>query len=116
MHRYLPGPLSVCPPGRLRPHLGIVGFYPFSDRQAGKLGRVSTSAALPPPPRPTSGARLAWLDALRGLAAVAVLLEHLLSWFMPALRPYWFNLGMYGVLVFFLVSGYIIPVVAGGPG
>lgn len=28
---------------------------------------------------------------------------------LPALRPYWFNLGMYGVLVFFLVSGYIIP-------
>ncbi|GAB2463180.1 hypothetical protein GCM10027187_33990 [Streptosporangium sandarakinum] len=77
---------------------------------------MSTSAALPPPPRPTSGARLAWLDALRGLAAVAVLLEHLLSWFMPALRPYWFNLGMYGVLVFFLVSGYIIPVSLEGRG
>ncbi|MFG1750628.1 acyltransferase family protein [Streptosporangium sandarakinum] len=77
---------------------------------------MSTSAALPPPPRPTSGARLAWLDALRGLAAVAVLLEHLLPWFMPALRPYWFNLGMYGVLVFFLVSGYIIPVSLEGRG
>jgi peptidoglycan/LPS O-acetylase OafA/YrhL len=25
------------------------------------------------------------------------------------LRPTWFNLGIYGVLVFFLVSGYIIP-------
>ncbi|MEU8383082.1 acyltransferase [Streptosporangium sp. NPDC048865] len=58
----------------------------------------------------TPVARLAWLDALRGIGAVAVLLEHLLPWFMPALRPYWFNLGMYGVLVFFLVSGYIIPV------
>ncbi|MFS1297540.1 acyltransferase family protein [Streptosporangium longisporum] len=59
---------------------------------------------------PASAARLAWLDALRGLGAVAVMLEHLLPWFMPSLRPYWFNLGMYGVLVFFLVSGYIIPV------
>ncbi|MBB2909512.1 peptidoglycan/LPS O-acetylase OafA/YrhL [Streptosporangium becharense] len=58
----------------------------------------------------TTAARLAWLDALRGLGALAVLLEHLLPWFAPALRPYWFNLGMYGVLVFFLVSGYIIPV------
>ncbi|MER6825913.1 acyltransferase [Streptosporangium sp. NPDC000563] len=58
----------------------------------------------------TAVARLAWLDALRGIGAVAVLLEHMLPWFMPALRPYWFNLGMYGVLVFFLVSGYIIPV------
>lgn len=69
--------------------------------------RSSTAAA---------ATRLAWLDALRGLAAVAVLLEHLLPWFMPALRPYWFNLGMYGVLVFFLVSGYIIPVSLEGRG
>ncbi|WP_345146074.1 acyltransferase [Nonomuraea rubra] len=35
--------------------------------------------------------------------------EHLLPWFLPALRPYWFSLGVYGILVFFLVSGYIIP-------
>ncbi|WP_344977940.1 acyltransferase [Streptosporangium fragile] len=70
------------------------------------------------PPSPTTDVtapastltRLAWLDTLRGLGALAVLLEHLLPWFAPALRPYWFNLGMYGVLVFFLVSGYIIPV------
>ncbi|MBE1561324.1 acyltransferase family protein [Nonomuraea africana] len=53
--------------------------------------------------------RLAWLDALRGIGAVAVLAEHMLPWVIPSLRPYWFNLGMYGVLVFFLVSGYIIP-------
>nr|WP_260407989.1 acyltransferase [Planomonospora venezuelensis] len=56
------------------------------------------------------------MDALRGVGAVAVLLEHLLPWFMPQLRPYWFNLGMYGVLVFFLVSGYIIPVSLEGRG
>lgn len=55
------------------------------------------------------GARLAWLDALRGIGALAVVAEHVLPWFFPQLRPYFFNLGMYGVLVFFLVSGYIIP-------
>lgn len=55
------------------------------------------------------GARLAWLDALRGLGALAVVAEHVLPWAMPSLRPYWFNIGIYGVLVFFLVSGYIIP-------
>ncbi|MEV5499454.1 acyltransferase [Nonomuraea fuscirosea] len=53
--------------------------------------------------------RLAWLDALRGIGALAVLAEHLLQAVMPSLRPYWCNLGIYGVLVFFLVSGYIIP-------
>lgn len=73
---------------------------------------MSTPTVMPvsSPTRPTAGARLAWLDALRGVGAVAVLLEHLLPWFLPALRPYWFNLGMYGVMVFFLVSGYIIPI------
>ncbi|MEU8278849.1 acyltransferase family protein [Microbispora bryophytorum] len=57
----------------------------------------------------TKVARLAWLDALRGIGAMAVVAEHALPWLMPSLRPYWFSLGMYGVLVFFLVSGYIIP-------
>jgi peptidoglycan/LPS O-acetylase OafA/YrhL len=57
----------------------------------------------------TAPARLAWLDALRGIAALAVVGEHLTTWAMPWLRPVSFNLGIYGVLVFFLVSGYIIP-------
>ncbi|MGP3916883.1 acyltransferase family protein [Nonomuraea sp. 10N515B] len=53
--------------------------------------------------------RLAWLDALRGIGALAVVGEHLTTWAMPWLRPTALNLGVYGVLVFFLVSGYIIP-------
>ncbi|GAA3545785.1 hypothetical protein GCM10022419_027530 [Nonomuraea rosea] len=57
----------------------------------------------------TVSSRLAWLDALRGIAALAVVGEHLTTWAMPWLRPVTFNLGVYGVLVFFLVSGYIIP-------
>jgi peptidoglycan/LPS O-acetylase OafA/YrhL len=65
----------------------------------------------------TPRTRLAWLDALRGLGAIAVLLEHMLPWLLPALpRQYVFNVGMYGVLVFFLVSGYIIPVSLEGRG
>ncbi|GAA4905427.1 peptidoglycan/LPS O-acetylase OafA/YrhL [Nonomuraea thailandensis] len=58
---------------------------------------------------PQAQPRLAWLDALRGVGAVAVVGEHLTTWAMPWLRPTSFNLGVYGVLVFFLVSGYIIP-------
>jgi peptidoglycan/LPS O-acetylase OafA/YrhL len=57
----------------------------------------------------TAPSRLAWLDALRGIGALAVVGEHLTTWAMPWLRPTSFNLGVYGVLVFFLVSGYIIP-------
>ncbi|GIH75761.1 hypothetical protein Plo01_21900 [Planobispora longispora] len=55
------------------------------------------------------GARLAWLDALRGVAAGMVLVSHTLPWFAPALSPSWIGLGVCGVLIFFLVSGYIIP-------
>ncbi|TNY37352.1 acyltransferase family protein [Thermomonospora catenispora] len=57
-------------------------------------------------------ARLAWLDALRGLAAMAVAFHHATYHYTPQLRARltaWFDPGMYGVLVFFLVSGYIIP-------
>ncbi|MER5650980.1 acyltransferase family protein [Streptosporangium sp. NPDC002524] len=56
--------------------------------------------------------RLAWLDALRGPAALAVALHHSGWTFVPDL---WaevdgrIDVGTWGVFVFFLVSGYIIP-------
>ncbi|GAA3151599.1 hypothetical protein GCM10010466_48350 [Planomonospora alba] len=77
---------------------------------------MSTTLASTRPARSGASTRLAWLDALRGIGATAVLLEHALPWFLPGLRPHWFNLGMYGVLVFFLVSGYIIPASLEGRG
>ncbi|GAA4971587.1 peptidoglycan/LPS O-acetylase OafA/YrhL [Nonomuraea thailandensis] len=57
-------------------------------------------------------ARLAWLDALRGPAALAVTMHHAGWTFIPGV---WaevdrrIDLGSWGVFVFFLVSGYIIP-------
>jgi peptidoglycan/LPS O-acetylase OafA/YrhL len=70
---------------------------------------ASPAVAASPAPSSAPAARLAWLDALRGIGAMAVVAEHLLPWFLPPLRPHWFNIGVYGILVFFLVSGYIIP-------
>ncbi|MFC4535796.1 acyltransferase family protein [Sphaerisporangium dianthi] len=70
---------------------------------------MSVAPGKPSVPAVSPSARLRWLDALRGIGAAAVVGEHLLPWVVPWLRPYWFNLGIYGVLVFFLVSGYIIP-------
>ncbi|MBE1593206.1 acyltransferase family protein [Nonomuraea angiospora] len=70
---------------------------------------MSAVAAQPVTAPVPAAARLAWLDALRGIGALAVVAEHLLPWFLPQLRPYWFSLGIYGIVVFFLVSGYIIP-------
>lgn len=57
-------------------------------------------------------ARLAWLDLLRGIAALFVALHHVTYYFTPRMRANMVDLfdpGLYGVLVFFLVSGYIIP-------
>ncbi|MFG2073866.1 acyltransferase family protein [Nonomuraea maritima] len=66
-----------------------------------------TAEAAPPRVR-----RSAWLDALRGTAATVVVFEHALVPLWPEARPYVkgvFDPGWYGVLVFFLVSGYIVP-------
>jgi peptidoglycan/LPS O-acetylase OafA/YrhL len=56
--------------------------------------------------------RLAWLDALRGFAALCVVFDHGSTLLILPARSFlyqWFNLGQYGVFVFFLVSGYIVP-------
>lgn len=56
--------------------------------------------------------RLGWLDALRGGAALAVALHHASYVYLPSVRVWlkeWFDPGLFGVLVFFLVSGYIVP-------
>ncbi|MEU4244141.1 acyltransferase [Actinoplanes sp. NPDC026619] len=57
--------------------------------------------------------RLAWLDALRGYAAVTVMAFHLSPLVLGNERHLavmrHIDLGKYGVLLFFLVSGYVIP-------
>jgi peptidoglycan/LPS O-acetylase OafA/YrhL len=63
-------------------------------------------------PQVRHGQRLAWLDALRGIAALCVVYEHfgarvLVSADVAVHRV--FDPGLYGVLVFFLISGYIVP-------
>ncbi|WP_238431945.1 acyltransferase family protein [Streptomyces cavernae] len=55
---------------------------------------------------------MGWLDALRGIAALVVVFDHssytFLADFRRELMPQ-FNTSRYGIMVFFLVSGYIIP-------
>src|ERR1700684_732837 len=62
--------------------------------------------------RPQKESRLAWLDALRGCAACVVVFHHGSTLLLLPVRTFlyqWLNLGQYGVFVFFLVSGYIVP-------
>ncbi|MFH0173495.1 acyltransferase family protein [Streptomyces cacaoi] len=61
---------------------------------------------------PLPPARLGWLDALRAVAALAVVFDHSSYAFLPEFRQEvmpQFNIGRYGIMLFFLVSGYIVP-------
>ncbi|MEO3872245.1 acyltransferase [Nonomuraea sp. B12E4] len=65
-----------------------------------------------PGAEPPAGRRMAWLDALRGIAATAVVLEHAFKFLLPEAKApvrAVFESGWYGVTVFFLVSGFIVP-------
>ncbi|MEN3539406.1 acyltransferase [Microbispora sp. ZYX-F-249] len=80
------------------------------EKRRSEAGQEAAPAGpRPPAPAPRQG----WLDALRGMAALVVVFEHCLDALFPEVRAGvgpWFNFGQYGVLVFFLVSGYVVPV------
>lgn len=62
---------------------------------------------------PASRARLGELDALRGLAALAVVAYHYTTFYAQEVGhvdplPFGFAAGNYGVHLFFLISGYVI--------
>jgi peptidoglycan/LPS O-acetylase OafA/YrhL len=60
----------------------------------------------------TRKGRYEFLDALRGVAAMAVVVQHAVEQVWPAwarISLSWFRMGEFGVVVFFLCSGFIIP-------
>ncbi|MDX3246930.1 acyltransferase [Streptomyces sp. ME18-1-4] len=61
---------------------------------------------------PSAAARFGWLDVVRGIAALTVALHHLSGelfvGFGADVRER-FDPGIFGVVAFFLVSGYIVP-------
>jgi peptidoglycan/LPS O-acetylase OafA/YrhL len=64
------------------------------------------------PLRARTPPRLEFLDALRGVGALMVVVQHVgdayFGWSYSFSRN-WFNFGKFGVTVFFLVSGFVIP-------
>jgi peptidoglycan/LPS O-acetylase OafA/YrhL len=78
---------------------------------------ATPGTAATPPAAPAAGGsaagRLGWLDALRGFAALVVAWFHAAPYLigpdLPATLFRHFDTGKYGVLLFFLVSGYVIP-------
>lgn len=57
--------------------------------------------------------REAWLDVVRALAATSVLFQHTMERAYPSFYLWTaqhFNFGLFGVTLFFVASGYIIPV------
>ena len=82
------------------PHDVLVDAAPRTD-----VGRPTDAAA-------TRRGRLEFLDALRGIAALTVAVQHIgeTHWVeMLGWSHTWFRAGEFGVLVFFLCSGFIIP-------
>src|SRR6266849_3780243 len=60
---------------------------------------------------PTTG-RLSFLDCVRGIAALSVLIEHAGDTLSPHFREFThstFSFGKFGVAAFFLTSGFVIP-------
>lgn len=62
--------------------------------------------------------RLRWMDGLRGLAALAVVFQHLFLPYLSATKAMvnWFDPGVFGVGIFFCISGYVIPLSIKGCG
>jgi peptidoglycan/LPS O-acetylase OafA/YrhL len=74
--------------------------------------RISATATHAPDSEAAAPNRLVVLDALRGLAALTVFVSHSaerVSSTLSQIIHTWFDLGHFGVTLFFLCSGFIIP-------
>ena len=110
-HRVTSGRMASAP---TREHLSAQDHASLAvPIQESRPDRPESGLQPPAPgPVPARGRRLAWLDALRGIAALCVVYAHFGTRVLPQVHRAVYNVfdpGLYGVLVFFLVSGYIVP-------
>src|ERR1700729_2108429 len=84
----------------------------MTSRNVVESASMSEPPQLPAKDAAGPGTRLGWLDVLRGLAALAVVFDHISYYVLQHVRTivyHWFDPGNYGVFVFFIISGYIVP-------
>jgi peptidoglycan/LPS O-acetylase OafA/YrhL len=95
------------PQGRAASKGGPQAQPASSDAATARAGRPQAA-----PNTQAGGSRLAWLDALRGIAALCVVYAHFSTHVLPRVHQAVYDVfdpGLYGVLVFFMISGYIVP-------
>src|SRR5580658_3059815 len=105
-----PAPLSAPPAAALATTTPVIRAATRPGGSPAETGEVRQPGE--PGSQPGGGGRLAWLDALRGMAALCVVYAHfgarVFTWLHVAIYRV-FDPGLYGVFVFFLISGYIVP-------
>jgi peptidoglycan/LPS O-acetylase OafA/YrhL len=80
----------------------------FASAASPAAGSASPAASIQP-----ISARLDFVDGMRGIAALAVFVSHALPAISPAFRTHigpYFYLGNWGVVLFLMCSGFILPV------
>jgi peptidoglycan/LPS O-acetylase OafA/YrhL len=98
----------------LRPTRDRMASRPAKEETAprSERGHRTSGSAQPDAQAGTRAPRLAWLDALRGIAALLVVFDHLTAYVLQRVNGAVYSVfdpGLYGVLLFFLISGYIVP-------
>src|ERR1035438_2558730 len=107
--------IPLQPPGSAGPRVDPPGEGPGSRGAAGGLGARRALPARDRPPSPVRPGRALALEGLRGLSARAVFYGHAIAP-IPCLDPsysppaplWWFDMASVAVLIFFVLSGYVI--------
>jgi peptidoglycan/LPS O-acetylase OafA/YrhL len=109
------GHMSARTPSRPLRRLGRQGFHRPRPEIAAIGGRLTYMPSSFEEPSPATSAverpKIAFLEAVRGLAAMIVVVQHIAAAQFPAFEDFsrtFLDLGRVGVVAFFVVSGYVI--------
>lgn len=111
-------PPGSPPPARRGGHLFMCGRMAVRPSRRGRTAcKHRRMPAAGEQHQPVATKRIAFLEGVRGVAACLVVVQHLIAAEYPAYREWshqYLDLGRIGVVAFFLVSGYVIPLSLSG--